>query len=82
MAADGHGGIWIADATGRRYGSALYDYRGGVWSRPQILAKPGRNVFITSLATPAATATMWAAGYGGTNDGNARARMLLYTYSR
>jgi hypothetical protein len=81
MAADGHGGIWIAIASSRQYGSALVDYRDGRWSVPHVLAKPGRDVLITSLATPPGSTLTWAAGDGGSRTGARGPRMVLYEYS-
>jgi hypothetical protein len=54
MTADGHGGIWITSVISRLPGSAIYDYRGGRWSRQATPAGRGYSPAWTRLARPRA----------------------------
>jgi hypothetical protein len=82
LATDGRGGIWLALAFQQRFGSAVYDYRSGHWSKGAVLAKPGRYTIIASIARVPGTGRAWAAGYAGHTTGTPRTYGVLYEYRR
>jgi len=80
LAADGRGGVWLALADQRPFGTEMYDYRHGHWSRGVVLARPGRFTMITSIARIPGTRRAWAVGYAGYIRGNPRSYGVLYEY--
>ncbi len=82
LATDGHGGIWLALAARQRFGSAVYDYRNGHWSKGEVLAKPGHYTIITSIARVPRTGMAWAGGFAGRTPSTSRSHGVLYEYRR
>jgi hypothetical protein len=82
LATDGHGGIWLALGMQQPFGSAMYDYRNGHWSKGVVLAKPGRYTFINWIARVPGSAMAWAGGYNGHTTGNPNPHGVLYEYGR
>lgn len=82
LATDGRGGIWLALAAQQRFGSSVYDYRNGRWSRGAVLAEPGHYTIITSIARVPGTGMAWAGGFAGRTTGASRSRGVLYEYRR
>jgi hypothetical protein len=79
LATDGRGGIWLALAfQHRRFGSAVYDYRNGHWSKGAVLARPGHYTVIAAIARVPGTGMAWAGGYAGLNTGTPRPYGVLY----
>jgi hypothetical protein len=82
LTTDGHGGIWLALADQRVFGTEMYDYRNGHWSKGVVLAKRGRFTMITSIGRIPGTRMVWAAGYAGYTKGSPRSYGILYEYRR
>jgi hypothetical protein len=83
LAADDHGGIWLALAFQHRpFESAVYDYRNGHWSKGAVLAKPGHYTVIAWIARVPGTGMAWAGGYAGHTTGAPRPHGVLYEYRR
>jgi hypothetical protein len=82
LAADGRGGIWLALAFHHLFGSTVYDYRNGDWSKGAVLARPGRWTIITSIARVPGAGSAWAGGYAGLTTGSSPSHGVLYEYRR
>jgi hypothetical protein len=82
LATDGHGGIWLALGMQQPFGSAMYDYRNGHWSKGVVLARPGRYTFINWIARVPGSVMAWAGGYNGHTTGNPNPHGVLYEYGR
>jgi hypothetical protein len=81
LATDGRGGIWLTLGT-ERFGSVVYDYRNGHWSKGAVLSKPGHYTVIASIARIPGTRMAWAGGWAGHTTGLPRTYGVLYEYRR
>lgn len=64
VAYDGHGGIWLATATGTGNNLAVwFDHdRGGRWSRVKVPSRGGEQPLIDNLRWIPGTRSLWATG--------------------
>lgn len=62
MAADGHGGIWIAATTDSGLLQYVYHLRAGRWSRQLMPSARGDGTQVQAVAARPGTTQAWAAG--------------------
>ena len=80
VASDGHGGIWLATASGAGDDTIEWfdHYAGGGWSRVRAPSGDGEQPEVLYLSSMSGTGSMWAAGQVDfANDGEA-----ILTYGR
>jgi hypothetical protein len=78
--ADGHGGIWLATASGSGDNTIEWfdHYAGGRWTRVRVPSGDGEQPEVLYLSSMPGTSSVWAAGQVDfADDGEA-----IFTYGR